>query len=161
MLDVVNIMLELKLNDQDTLLPYQVQNLEDLAILCPFVDGPAVYRARAMLFDFLRKNYINNCETYSTGGMGFMRKKDQEIEQAPDILVYPNPSKEDVNVSIQVDNGKTAQFVIHDYTGKMISDHQLSNGNSQIDISQLPSSIYFYKIIVDGKVKKSDKLIIQ
>src|SRR5690606_10072531 len=100
-------------------------------------------------------------ESFSIFSMGFMRMKAQEIEQAPDILVYPNPSSEDVNILLELENESIAQFIVYDYTGKTISTHQLSSGNNHIDVSQLQSSIYFYQIIIDGKVKKSDKLIIQ
>jgi len=64
-------------------------------------------------------------------------------------LIYPNPAKDKITISIDNLTTDNLQFEIYDLMGRVVS--QLSNGklsNSQltIDIYNLQSGIYFLKV---------------
>lgn len=78
-----------------------------------------------------------------------------------DIKVYPNPSNGIITVGYQLNNN--AAFVVSDMIGKQVYVSKLQSGfNSKvIDLNNLNEGIYFYSILVDGKVLKSDKIVIK
>ena len=61
------------------------------------------------------------------------------------IVLYPNPAKDKINISLSNTlNSVTAK--VYDVTGKLILSKNLNSAESQIDISQLQTGIYFIKI---------------
>ena len=80
----------------------------------------------------------------------------QSKNQAIDI--YPNPATGDfVNIHIE---SKDATISLLNNTGKIINHFQSTNGTSQIDISNLPSGLYYISIRSNG-VQTVKKLIVE
>jgi hypothetical protein len=65
------------------------------------------------------------------------------------FLVYPNPANSLLNVQTK----RKGTFVLADGYGKKIIT-QTINGNGSIDVSSLPSGIYFLKNVTTSEVKK-------
>lgn len=66
------------------------------------------------------------------------------------LLIYPNPAQNIINISLEVD-GETITIV--DISGKIVLDKiNLNKGVTSIDISRLQSGIYFIK--QDNRVEK-------
>ena len=63
------------------------------------------------------------------------------------ILVYPNPSKEIINVQInQLDNSIIRNIEILDLTGKCVHSQIATLSNNQIDVSGFDNGFYFLQI---------------
>jgi hypothetical protein len=63
------------------------------------------------------------------------------------ISIYPNPASTTVAVSGIADNGHDTHLFIHDRTGKMMYHQNHLKNESVIDISRLPSGIYFMQFV--------------
>jgi Secretion system C-terminal sorting domain len=74
----------------------------------------------------------------------------------PGLLIYPNPSNEQVWASIVSANTVEAEYFISDMSSKLISRKkvQLYAGNNTISLSELENNqpgVYFIKLMLDGK----------
>lgn len=80
---------------------------------------------------------------------------------APKIELYPNPAKEKVYVSIQQNDGETAECQIYDMAGRKISTHQICGNNTHsINTNTLSSGTYILKF-VSPTFEKTETLIIK
>ncbi len=68
----------------------------------------------------------------------------------PTMIIYPNPVMQNLNISLE--QGFKQGMVI-DETGRTISIHQLHTGLNSINVSYLPSGIYFLELI-DARTQK-------
>lgn len=75
---------------------------------------------------------------------------------------FPNPANNNVSINYNISNKSNASIKIHNVYGKL--EKQLSlldtKGVINFDVSDLPSGIYFYSLSLDGKIVKTNKLII-
>lgn len=73
------------------------------------------------------------------------------------IAVYPNPTKSQVVVKLENNANK---FVLFDVTGKEVKSVNLLSLTTNVDLTNLNSGVYFYSIVDNNTVIKTDKLII-
>ncbi len=140
----------------------QLQTLEGIANQCPQQGGLAVYRARVLLnvlYDDVRY-WDDNCSSSQRSANPEMEANSTLASDG--ISLYPNPSDGNMTFTYSLPNEKQGQFLIYDVMGNTVAKTALENGlhQKQIDLSQLASGIYYYKIAYDGLVIKSDKIII-
>ena len=75
-----------------------------------------------------------------------------------EYLVYPNPASQ--QLFIKKPTGKTANGILYDITGKLISKFPLNDFENKIDVSNIASGIYFMEISnIDNSVVK--KIVIE
>ncbi len=93
--------------------------------------------------------FISMCESCSSSTLGV---EDVSNEIALDI--YPNPATETVSFDF-VGGEKGKLHIINSY-GKELSEFDISSGNNTIDVSELESGTYFFKIVSNtfSSVKK-------
>ena len=78
--------------------------------------------------------------------------------------LYPNPASQtaylDCNIPVSM---KSAQLIIRNILGVEVEHINIENrsGKTAVDVSQYASGIYFYSVVVDGKVVLSKKLIVK
>jgi hypothetical protein len=80
------------------------------------------------------------------------------------LQVYPNPTRDIVNVSFTLENSANASIELYDYVGKKIESVNLANATpgmneTSINTNHLPAGIYFVKLNVNGQ-NKSVKLVV-
>jgi uncharacterized repeat protein (TIGR01451 family) len=73
-------------------------------------------------------------------------------EEQGTIAVFPNPAKELLNIKMDQVTNETS-FELTDISGQLILKQILKNKNSQINISELKSGTYLYRISTSGTVK--------
>jgi hypothetical protein len=84
----------------------------------------------------------------------------QEPVGAMHLLIYPNPTSDDLYINIQKDNLTGASFTLTNTAGQTIyqstSDHLAHSYTKILDLSRLPTGVYILNVIVDGEriVKK-------
>lgn len=153
-----------KLNKQD------LYDLTNLAKQCPLEYGSAVYKARALLSLFDGNEYTNKCEATTSkdrGGNGDIDDNNKTISEQTnqsekEIKVYPNPANNELFVEYHLEKEQKGMLEIFDLVGNRIVEQNLINSSNLIKISlnDFNSGFYFYKIIIDGKEIKNDKLSI-
>jgi|SRR5690554_5274682 len=75
-----------------------------------------------------------------------------------DAIVYPNPMGNDL--FIQTENFEQMAYILYDATGRVVSENQLDNSKTGIDVSNLAPSTYSLVLINENKEKiKTFKLI--
>ena len=78
--------------------------------------------------------------------------------QSHEAIVYPNPGDDLLYVETQL---KDAIFHLFDLTGREVQSHGLFPGRNSIQVSDLNSGLYVYKIIQKSQVKEYGKWINQ
>ncbi len=76
--------------------------------------------------------------------------------------LYPNPNNGSMQLNYTLDKNQEAVFLIYDILGKEQAVYNLQKNSTTLSISEigLSKGMYFYKVIVDDKIVKSDKMII-
>lgn len=65
-----------------------------------------------------------------------------------DVVVYPNPAYNDVNVTFNKELG-VKNVAIYNLVGKQVSNYRVSGNSAKLDIERIPAGIYFLRL-VDG-----------
>ncbi|MBW8049825.1 MAG: PKD domain-containing protein [Cytophagales bacterium] len=84
-----------------------------------------------------------------------------EIWLSYKIKLYPNPNTGNMQLDYEFQEGQEGELIIFDIMGRKLFTYPLVNGNT-INISEgsLKNGLYFYKIIINDVIVKTDKLII-
>jgi hypothetical protein len=149
----------------DPLYIYSASEQNDIYAIagqCPLEGGQAVYQARnmAMLMELDYIDFVDNCSA---------AKREMQSEQTAtekigsEFKLYPNPNNGNMNLIYTMETSSQGQFIVYDITGKVINTYVLQQGvKNQLFINEtvLNNGVYFYKVIIDGILKASDKLII-
>ncbi len=83
--------------------------------------------------------------------------KTGNIEKNPEILVFPNPTKN--QVTIQLENSNDAVFKLFDATGRLMQSNVLTSGNNEISTTQLTSGVFMYTLTQNQVVVQTGKLV--
>lgn len=67
----------------------------------------------------------------------------KENSNKSSYLIYPNPSSNSFNIEISSFDNNPIGFAIFDLLGRKLLEKELSDGFSNIDVSNLPSGTYF------------------
>lgn len=83
-----------------------------------------------------------------------------EIENNPHLLIYPNPFIETLTVKIEKDSFSNFTFNIYNNLGLNVHGNRYCKNETKIDVSQLPSGIYYLEVILNeiSYMKKIIKL---
>lgn len=154
---------------------FELSQLRNIAYECPFTHGTAVYEARviAMQYDPIGTVYYHPCEmeeNYSPNSR--IDLSEQYNEEVKETLVeealysykfYPNPSKGELFFEYHLlPEVKDAQIRISDATGRELKRYTLEPQAKllQINESSLVNGLYYYSIVIDGKLKQTEKFVI-
>jgi hypothetical protein len=152
----------------DTFSQNQLQQLEEIAHLCPFTDGYGVYMARAILLDNGTELIYNACEfDLANNRIGFedaliVEEKIMNDDENYFVSIYPNPNNGEMTLLYELPNSNNAQLLVHNTLGKLIKQYELNNKAQQLNINEpsLENGLYYYTIMVDDEIVKTDKFII-
>lgn len=149
------------LEDVNLVSASQIQDLKNMALLCPFTDGLAVYQSRGLIRNWDDStHYYNTCEN-STPDL--VEENARVAKQKAALLiqdlteVYPNPS---TGMLVVNSNCKNCTFEVYDIIGKKVLSQKLNENETKVDLNTLNSGTYLYKIVQDGATLKADKLIL-
>ncbi len=87
-----------------------------------------------------------------------------ENEKISISTAYPNPAVENVSFNYKLSSlAGNAKITLSDVFGNKIGAYELSHEQTRLRISvqDLPESIYFYTLHVDGKVVITKKLVVR
>jgi hypothetical protein len=85
-----------------------------------------------------------------------------EIKNYNSFILYPNPNNGNMILEYVLLNEDAGILEITDITGKILNRYELKAGSDKLRINdaQLENGLYLYRILVNNKVMKSDKLLI-
>lgn len=67
----------------------------------------------------------------------------EQVSAVANVSLYPNPAKDDITINAEITSGV---IELLDLTGKIISTNRVNSNITNIDVSELSNSIYFYNI---------------
>ena len=85
------------------------------------------------------------------------------VDEVPQIQliasVYPNPTIENLTLTIKEFDISNIDYQLYDINGKIISNGQINQNETQIEMVNLPAALYFLKITNNQNVLKTFKII--
>lgn len=77
--------------------------------------------------------------------------------------IYPNPASGDVSCSYSLPGGSLGSILVRNMLGASVSTHPLPSANGKVTFStaNLNDGIYFCSLLVDGKIRQTQKLIVK
>ncbi|MBC7776145.1 MAG: T9SS type A sorting domain-containing protein [Phycisphaerae bacterium] len=126
---------------QETPLNTHLSRIEQIADLCPQMDGPGVFKARAMYLMAKGQSkaiwdYCN--QSAAQGQRGEERSSNPETQESF-LKVYPNPASTELYVETNVLGGV---FEVLDLYGKVQQTGRAETGLTHLDVSLLPPGVY-------------------
>ena len=79
-----------------------------------------------------------------------------ESNEELSLAIYPNPTND--QFTIQTNQNK-AFYSLVDYSGKILLKGQIDDGSTSVNVSQLPSGLYFMR--VDGEQESFVRKVIK
>lgn len=70
-----------------------------------------------------------------------------------DFVVYPNPTKNKVNIALKNNLHTIDAVIVNDILGKTILTKNVKNQNTEVDLSNFSNGVYFVKIKANGNEK--------
>lgn len=83
---------------------------------------------------------------------------DTSVEEK-NILLFPNPVRDYLNVDLGKENFKNSRYMLFDSQGKIIKSGNLNQQKTELNMTTLPSAIYIIQIFQQGKNIKNFKII--
>jgi hypothetical protein len=90
-----------------------------------------------------------------------LNNKDNIVEPKVEIAVFPNPTSDYVNINMMgfdFENGPRS-YQLYDYQGRLLKQDTINQTETQINLTELSSSIYILQVYVNNKVLKTFKIL--
>ncbi len=78
-----------------------------------------------------------------------------------DFTVYPNPTKDNVVLATEDSDLTNLSYGIYDLRGQLLENRRISNSNMIVDLTHLPQSIYFLKVLEGNREVRIFKIVKQ
>lgn len=101
----------------------------------------------------------NDCFVMKYGN-GCVVASEDNVKAEPEINVYPNPAGDMVRFESPTDIND-AHVEIYNVFGQLVQTFQLNPDITTISTNNLSSGIYLYRIISEGSVMKTGKIVLQ
>lgn len=75
------------------------------------------------------------------------------------VSAYPNPVTDYLKLSVEMESVEDLSFQLFDMQGKLLQSQKLTNSETQINMSELVSAMYFIKVISKNQSIKEFKII--
>lgn len=82
----------------------------------------------------------------------------------PSINAYPNPSRGYTSLALNLPGNDSYKIRISNTIGKVLTVHEVApaeKANIDLDLTSLPSGVYFYSLLVNGKTVETKRLVLQ
>jgi hypothetical protein len=138
-----------------------VENIQNIASLCPYAYGKAVYKARSELarlnIDTVLYDDKSNCVTL--GYYRLMQKHNTcDKKEVADIVAYPNPAADIVYLQFAKYGFGNATVVIRDAMGKIVLMQEQAFAEQSLKINLNALSTGIYSLTVENEVLKSKQI---
>ena len=84
----------------------------------------------------------------------------KEMELNISLIVFPNPTTDNLTLQISDYNNENLSYQLFDMQGKQLSNVQITEQQTKINMTSLPSAIYFINVVnQENKKVQSFKII--
>ncbi len=164
------------------------EEIEAMAMSCPFVNGTAVYKARTIYasinpgIDYNDLTICNAAGVYKNGGgKGLFDDENtllnnmisgngnttinhvNKFTNKAGVKLYPNPASNNITIDYKLNANETAVLIIYDVIGRERLKFDLQSNVNKVDvkINSLEPGVYSYKYSVNNIQNSTGKLIIE
>lgn len=88
----------------------------------------------------------------------FIVTKIADIETGINILVFPNPTTDLINLQITDKSDKEMQYQLSDINGKLLQTQSISSDNEQINFYEYANGTYFLRVLDKNQPIKTFKI---
>ena len=117
-----------------------ISELEALASSSPFVNGDAVYSARAIV------GYTENVPVENNKNHEFLADTNTSNSEGIEVKAFPNPANDKLFIDITGLNNEVFKFIIFNSLGIKVKEVNIQT-KAVIDINKLSKGLYFYQIM--------------
>jgi hypothetical protein len=149
-----------------------VQTIADLAISCPYLEGTAVYKARA-LYSYVEPGLdVNDKVICCCDEVNYKRKPTYTPDYEPvkgfvvgewgEAVLEQNPVSDLVSISYRLRADEGCTTLLYDIDGRQISSHTSAgaNGMIQLDVAHLVTGTYIAKLQTSSGWSQTFKILI-
>lgn len=148
-----------------------------------FGDGIGAAGANTVSLDFNSTNVFTHTGTFSKLSTGFATvdasgngngnptdnvdttttnpNRIIDLDLVSNFNVFPNPTTDIVNVSLEVNNTSTVQVALLDVLGRNVLNTELNNGVATFNVSKLNKGIYIINATSNGKAIATTSLVVR
>jgi hypothetical protein len=89
-------------------------------------------------------------------------KREEEAQILSEAVIYPNPSNGFMQLNYNMEKNQFGELQIMDMLGRQVSSYKLSAEENTLYIHEpnLKDGIYFYRMLINGELVKTDKFSI-
>jgi len=73
--------------------------------------------------------------------------------------VFPNPTTDKIQLRLELEDINNLSYQIYDINGKFLQSEEILQFTTEIQLSQLPTSVYFLKIIRNNNLLKTFRIL--
>jgi hypothetical protein len=147
-----------RIADTTNLTPSDSLKLLTIASDCPSYGGLAVFQARVLYSQLYQENvnFTDDCPELAGAKISNF-----SYAKGTSIKVYPNPSRGEIFVEM---DGETVliNFELYTVDGKLVKSRVIYKQNfaQQIELNDLETGVYFYKLKRNNELLVSDKIVL-
>jgi hypothetical protein len=130
--------------------------IEDIGLQCPLTGGPGVFRSNAW-HGLITGDYLAPGECHGGGGRSANRKESPKL--SGEVRIYPNPSNGNFTIDYPFEN--EGVLAVFNQLGTEVVRVRLLPEKKQLNLSHLPSGVYYGKITLPSGMTRSKMLVIQ
>ena len=160
---VNNIYLNWLLSDTGDFTQLQKDAIIEISVLCPFLDGAAIYRAR-LIREFFEPEWEGISNDIECMPVEYRSSEESTQQKTLNTTIFPNPTKGSLTIHLEEVLAFDSDFIIFDLLGRNVYQEKLLNGQTEYVInlpSYLQSGTYVAKIKENkGKSILNKRLII-
>lgn len=86
---------------------------------------------------------------------------ENNVEPKTEIFIFPNPTTDYVTINmegLEVENGPRS-YQLYDIQGRILKQNTINQSETQINLTDLSSSIYILQVYLNNKVLKTFKIL--
>jgi hypothetical protein len=133
--------------------------IAELETIATNTDGLSATMAKGVLCFFYNICFENEISEEVSPRNLFQNNAENETELS--VIVYPNPTENQLNISFSASLTESAEMQIFDITGRCVKSLKLTNSFSTVNIDNLTNGIYFYRILYKENIISRDKIVKQ
>lgn len=124
--------------------------------------GSVTYSIGQIFYTYIGESVYNVAQGIQhQEGQQAINTPDNNIEANIEILVFPNPTTDFVNLSmegLELENQQLT-YQLYDIQGRLLKQSQIDQTKTQINLSGLSPSVYILRVNVNDKDLKTFKII--
>jgi hypothetical protein len=138
----------------------QVDSIYSIAWQCPFVGGPAVFRARSLYVYMDDTTFFDDDLICISQGYEYRSTKNTNPERI--FSLFPNPAKNTVTLTYQLNKNSNGMVQVSNNMGETVMELAINAEKNEIafDISSLINNIYVVSIVTKNGLVYREKLAI-